>query len=182
MIQDPAEIPNLLQRAVDLLCLCLETNTSNGAPEFCGLYHGTRPADCCDFMIAHVERFGTTDAASFPGESARPLKCETVPSMNVVIQLLRPCWPVLKDDAHNPFPLNADTSLASANLLMDAVAVQCCLTSDLSDLTDSFIMGDTQLSAKMGATTPIPPRGGCAGWNFRFSIMLDACCDGRFLT
>lgn len=173
MIQDPSYLPNMLNRVVQLACECLK-DTPNGVPGFCGLYHTSSPADCCDSLTVWLERL--TTIKTFPSPWSGPLRCSTmIPMASVAIQLTRPCWPVLKIDPQNPFPGNEETSIAAANLEMDAIALYCCLMSDLSN-DDGFIKQGACLAANLGTMTPGRPQGGCASWTVRFQIELDPCC------
>lgn len=128
----------------------------------------------CDGVYVWLERLYASKG--FPGEWSGPINCgELVPVASVAIRLYRPCWPVLVDNANNPFPPSEESDTAAMNLQMDAIKMFCCLLGDLSD-PNGVILGGACLKATMGGMDPVTPKGGCAGWTLRFKLELDSCC------
>lgn len=172
-IDDPSYLPAMLTRVLDLSIACLE-DTPLGVPGASGLYHTMPPADCCDGVYVWLERI--VASKNFPTEWTGPILCgELVPVASVAVKLYRPCWPVVKDDPHNPFPPASESDIAAANLQMDAIKLFCCLMGDLGDPEGTILAGN-RLLATMGGIDPSPPTGGCAAWTVRFRLELDPCC------
>lgn len=175
MIVDPSYLPALTSRVLDLGLACLE-DTPNGAPADSGLYHTQPPADCCDGLYVWVERIFPTRA--FPADWTGPVDSGgVVPAARIAVRLYRPCWPVVKDNPHSPFPPASESDIAAANLQMDAIKLFCCILGDLSAEEDeSIILNGECLKTAMGGIDPGPPSGGCASWTLRFVIELPPCC------
>lgn len=172
VINDPSFLPLALKRAATLVCDCLEESTVNGRPAWCGLYHTTPPADCCDALLVWLDRIDTVE--NFPAPTTAALRCKNVyPMATVNMILYRPCWPVVQDASLSG--LLAPAELESVDLQMDAVAMYCCLLNDLAS-DDSVIKGGLCDFASMGALTPGPPRGGCTSWKVQFKLALPPCC------
>lgn len=181
---DLGGIALLLHRTVEYALACL-ADTPRGAPGSSGVYHTAPPADCCDSISVWLERIapggGQVPApASFPNEFSGLAKCGMYPIAHLGLRLWRPCWPILEDNAFNPFPPVEATDATAIELAMDAMALFCCIMGDLQlDDGTSIIKGGTagiDINASMGPITPLRPQGGCAGWDIRFRIELDPCC------
>lgn len=171
---DPSELPQLLDRVVQLCCNCLETSSVTGRPGWCGFYHGLAPADCCDSLVLSIERI--TTIKTFPQESMLPLRCDVLPMVSFAVQLFRPCWPTVVQNAQNPFPGNEATEIASINSMIDAAALYCCLQADLAN-HNGFVLQGNPLNTRVGQMTPGKPMGGCFSWTVHCQLELDPCCN-----
>lgn len=180
---DPGVIAVVLDRTVNLGMACLD-NTPSGAPSVSGVYHTAPPAKCCDSLSVWLERIvpGGGDPpqqATFPNEYVGAAHCNLFPIAHIAMRLWRPCWPSLVDNPFNPYPPVETTDTAGLNLAIDAMALWCCISSDLLiDDGTSIIKGGADILAGMGRIEPLPPKGGCAGWDIRFRLELDPCCIG----
>ena len=172
-IDDVSYLPQAMLATLDVVLECLD-GTPLGRPAESGLYHTSPPADCCDAVYVYVESISATK--TFPSPYQGPIQCgQLAPVVNVAVKVYRDCWPVVQDSAVAPFPPTADTTVAAANLQMDALALFCCLMSDLSD-PDGSIRGGVCVQASIGSIDPGAPQGGCTSWTIRFKLELDVPC------
>lgn len=171
-LADPAYLNDRLQMILDEVCECL-ANTTLGSPRSCFISHTSPPDDCCDFLSIWIERLLPT--YSFPATSDRVSKCNDIHRMaEVRMRLMRSCWPVVSDNAANPFPPPEKIQAASEALLIDANVMWCCVegtfTSGLG--CEAWDCLDFQMSE----LTFDRPRGGCAGVSMSFLMELTGCC------
>lgn len=173
---DASYVPQLALRLADFACACL-AETPNGPLANCGLYHGPAPADCCNSLTVSLERPFPSKGVGV--ELAGPTRCGVSLSVEFLIRWWRPCWPTAKDDPWSPFPPSSETTVAAANLIYDAIALECCLLADLNAI-QSTVLGPTlqMVPFRVGrAERPGPPKGGCAGWDLRVWFELPSCCE-----
>jgi len=181
----PELLSDVLNHILAAAETCLET-CDRPIPDAVYHHHGPRrpPADCCDFLTVHVRQIRpTTDGEG--GQSAFPASFIGVPNncgqimmaVDASLTLNRPCFPTLKDDKADPFPTPAEMQTASDELAIDARVLWCCLLAtqaagnlfppgpDFADLCD-VVWGNM-----------LPFRGGgCAGWEWEFTLNMPACC------
>lgn len=173
---NPAELNEILQLIVDDVCAGL-TCTTFGAPTDCFISH-TEPADdCCDFLAVWMD--GIWPTTGFPKvNEMEPDRCGyTTRMMKVFIRVKRACWPVVRDNATNPFPPATEIQAASEALLIDANVAWCRVASGVASgiyVPDGSGCRDFKLTRLMMDR----PRGGCAGFTMELLVELDACCDG----
>lgn len=178
---DYGYIGTLLSNTVDLVCACL-ADTPSGTPGTCTVYWSTPPddLDCGDcehngLLVAWLERISPVQ--TYPNVYTGIVSHgQTVQlKADFVVRLVRPCWPKLIQDIANPFPSRAATELAALNLDYDAALVMCCILTDLQSKTPTITGGPCQ-QVSMGGLQVDRNRGGCAGFEVRFSVGLGACC------
>lgn len=174
-------LADVMQSIVDVACECLETSSPLGRPGDCFISHNTPPDDCCDFLSVWVERIrpseGFADGQYVTGGRLWA-RCGNLSSIaDVNIRLVRPCFPVVIDDALNPFPPAIDIQAASEALAIDAWVLNCCIHTAISngELLPDDVVGSC-LEVGIGDMVPHGPNGGCAGWTWDLSIELGDCC------
>jgi len=179
-VLNPGSINDLLQTMLDVGCACL-AETPNGVPKDCYISHNTPPDDCCDFLAIWLDRIrpriGFQNAAYVTGEKVWA-RCGDVGGVaDINIRLVRPCFPTLIDDAFNPFPAASVMQAAAENLLIDVQVFRCCFT---SAACNGLIFPSDQDCQEVayGDITPYGPHGGCAGWDFTYTVELDECWVG----
>jgi len=150
-----------------------------GQPADCFLSHCLPAFDCCDFLALWIERIrpsrGFQDAAYPTGGRLWDRCCNLGSVVDFGLTLVRPCYPTLVDDAFNPFPSASDQQAATELLMVDARILMCCLQ-QASCAGDLFPSNTNCLEIGWGDLTPECPDGGCAGWTWRFTVELEACC------
>jgi hypothetical protein len=179
---NPDHINNMMQSVLDVACTCLE-DSPLGAPSDCFISHCAPPDDCCDFLSIWLDRIrprqGFENAAYITGEKVWA-KCGDVGGVaDISLRIMRDCYPVVKDNATNPFPSGVEMQTAAEALLIDLQILRCCIQ-------EANCMGilypDSEdancLEFAIGDATPECPRGGCAGWTLTFGIELDSCAYG----
>ncbi len=172
-LTDPAYINEVLQLVVDDLCVALEECTTDGAPKSCFISWTAPPDDCCDFLAVWMDELLPT--VKFPVvNTADPFQCGVMRMMRVKARLVRPCWPVVRDNAKSPFPPPGDMQAAAEALLIDSNVVWCRLVSAFAN--NFYQVNDAScLMSMMGNLKPDPPRGGCAGFTATWLMELDSC-------
>ncbi len=170
---DPAYINEVLQLVVDDLCVALEECTTAGAPKSCFISWTAPPDDCCDFLAVWMDELLPT--VKFPVvNSTDPFQCGVSRMMRVKARLVRPCWPVVRDNAKSPFPPPADIQAAAEALLIDSNVVWCRLVSAFAN--NFYQANETDcLMGMINNLKPDPPRGGCAGFTATWMMELDSC-------
>ena len=170
---DPASINEILQLVVDDLCVALEECTTAGAPQSCFISWTTPPDDCCDFLAVWMDELLPT--VKFPSvNNTDPFQCGVSRMMRVKARLVRPCWPVIRDNAKSPFPPPGDMQAAAEALLIDSNVVWCRLVSAFANnFYDQAENGC--LMAMMASLKPDEPRGGCAGFTATWLMELESC-------
>lgn len=137
----------------------------------------------CDFLSIWLERIrprvGFENAQYITGEKVWA-KCGDIGGVaDVALRLMRPCFPVAKDNATNPFPTATEMQAAAENLLIDVQVLRCCIS---ASYCAGLLFPDTPdadcLELAIGDIVPAGPRGGCAGWTLYFAIELDSCWYG----
>lgn len=173
-LNDPAYYVDLLQNIIDIGCVCLE-DTVLGVPADCYVSHCEPADDCCDFLAIWIENIYPT--RQFPAEYDGTTRActEFSPAINVGLRLMRPCVPTVVDNADNPFPPAAELDASAKDLLVDARVLWCCLAQAQSD-GSLWPEGYECLDVAWGVMDCTGPRGGCAGWTWRFAIETDQCC------
>jgi len=169
---EPGYWGDVLEGILSVACQSLST-TPLGQPSSCYVSQNRPPADCCDLLAVWTERFRPT--IKFPIEYTDYDRClEVRQMMDVVVTLLRPCWPVVVDNARSPFPDPADIDSASTSLAIDIQALW-------GGLVTAYAAGALIVSPrppdyiKWGQILPMHNEGGCAGWELRMTIDLDPC-------
>jgi len=180
VLVNPSDLNDMMQSMVDIGCLCLE-DSPDGVPKYCFISHNEPPDDCCDFLAVWLERIrprtGFENAAYTTGEKVWSRCGDVGAVMDVRLRLMRDCWPVVQDDALNPFPPVADMQAAADNLLIDLQLLRCCLSAAACNgvlYPENFEC----LEFGIGDAIPIGPRGGCAGWDLTYTFELEACTYG----
>ncbi len=169
---EPSYWADVLENILAVVCQAL-ADTPQGMPNSCYTGHAKPPDDCCDHLVVYVERFRPT--IDFPVEFNSYDRCQIVRQMmDVCILLRRPCWPVVHDNATNPFPPPADIDAASVNLMLDAQKMWQSVTRAY-DAGLLIVTPREPSFIKWGQITPGPNMGGCAGWEMRMTIDLDEC-------
>lgn len=180
-MQSYGDLGAILGNTVDLVCACL-ADTPNGTPGTCTVYWSTPPddLDCgdCDsngLLVAWLERMAPVKnwPSPYVGPSGHGIPITV--KADIAVRLVRPCWPILRQDIANPFPARSVTEPLALNLDFDASAVFCCILNDLASNTPAITDGPC-LQKMMGALEVDRNRGGCAGFTVRFSVGLGACC------
>jgi len=174
MLQNPTYLNDLMNNILAIACECME-ETPRGTPKDCFVAHCEPADDCCDFLAVYLNRI--RPVRNFPVVYEGPAECNDIRGgAEITVKLVRDCYPVVKDDARNPFPPASAIDAASQDLLMDIWQLRCCLVqahdkglffpddpSGCNDVVWQFV-------------ECVPPRGGCAGWKFSFVVELDTCC------
>jgi hypothetical protein len=173
-LQNPAYLNEILQSILDSVCLCL-ADTTLGQPEDCFISHTRPPDDCCDYLAIWMERMLPTYEFPFINEAKPDTTCGTVHRMmEVKLKLARSCYPVVADNAANPFPPPATIQAAAEALLIDANVLWCCVQCAFDD--GAPWPDDACLDARFNELVMDRPRGGCAGMTISFLLELDHCC------
>ena len=164
------------QVAVNVLAVaeaCLNDNDPAGAPENVYVSHCRPPDDCCDILSVWYEAF--RPSRNFPDTSIEPMRCNNLTvAADLQLEVLRSCYPVVRDNAKSPFPPPAAIQAAADNLNITARVLWCCMLEsyDLGLLTPDGSCVDIAF----GQMTPICPRGGCAGWLWNITVAIGPCC------
>jgi hypothetical protein len=168
----PAYVNDILQGLLDDVCACL-ANTTLGQPQDCFISHTQPPDDCCDFLAIWIDRMLPT--YSFPNVSDRVQRCNDVHRMvDVKLRLVRPCWPVVRDNAAKPFPTAEAIQQAAEGLMIDMNVIWCCVVDSVAQGIGCD--GPSCLDVLLEELRPDPPRGGCAGMTMTLRIELEGCC------
>lgn len=173
---DPALLNEALQLVLDDVCAGLVCTTS-GPTEHCFISHTAPPDDCCDFVAVWLE--GIAPTLQFPiRDDTTPDRCGEASRMATVhVRLRRACYPVLRDNASQPFPPPAEMQAAAEGLLIDANVTWCRLASGIA--SGVYVPETTGcLDFKLASLFMDRPRGGCAGFTATLLMELDPCCDG----
>jgi hypothetical protein len=169
-----AYINDTLQGILDGVYDCLAADSVLGAPEHKFLSFTRPPDDCCDYLAIWFESLQPTREFPLVGVGDAAIDCTDSRLTTVSLKLVRPCWPVVKDNPKKPFPPPAEIQAAAENLTIDANVVWCCLATGLG--SDALRADSLTLGFRMIELRPDDPRGGCAGFTVRFAIELDPCC------
>lgn len=170
----------IAQSVLDALCDCLE-GTPLGRPKDCFLSFGEANICCCDG--ATVKILGIRPGHAFPSSQLNSGAviwdrcCDMGRIADMELSWVRPCYPILVNNATNPCPSPADEQNATEALLIDAMTVSCCLP--FSNCGGASILGDSVDCSDIGwgELVPTGPEGaGCAGWKWHFEVELDSCC------
>lgn len=149
-------------------------------------HHGPRrpPGDCCSHLTVHVRQIRPTSdgeggQTQFPGTFIGiPNNCGQVQmAVDASLTLSRDCFPTLKDDKSDPFPTAAEMQAASDELAIDARVLWCCLLA--AQAAGTLLPPGPQFADLVDVVwgTMSPFRGGgCAGWEWEFTLNLPSCC------
>lgn len=172
---EAATINDVLHGIMEHVYACLD-NTTLGQPKDKFLSFTRPPDDCCDYLAVWFEDLLPT--VNFPAVFDGEDDCGVVQRMmEVKLKLVRPCWPILKDNANSPFPAPSEIAAAAENLTIDANVLWCCL-SDGFNGSDVWPEGDSLcLGSKLQSLRPDKPRGGCAGMTATVWVELEGCCN-----
>lgn len=172
-----AYINDILQALLDHTYACLEY-TTYGQPDQAFLAFTRPPDDCCNYVAIWFDEMKET--VEFPMEFTGFDQCNEARRMiRVKVKLVRSCWPVIRDNAIQPFPEPSEIATAAEKLTVDANILWCCLSSGFSDPEGPFTDAMRELDVKMESLVPDDPRGGCAGMTATLWVELDPCCDGE---
>lgn len=118
-------------------------------------------ACCSDGQLSiHVDRLYVYK--DFPAEQGQVIVCVAPLAADMVITLLR-CFPSLKDDGSAP---TADEiGSASEDLYQDLYVLTRCIICNLSSR-------GKYLSSIFRGSRILPPQGGCAGVELKFTVAL----------
>lgn len=171
MSGETTNLASVVNSVLAVACSCLADSLGE-TPGTCKIYHTKPPDDCCDFLAVWVERVRPT--VKFPADYAGAASDGSgLHAMaDIAIEIKRSCWPVISDNATNPFPPVEQTDAATLSLLDDAAHLWCCV---MAAAQNGTISGDCS-DVRVGALEPLAPKGGCAGWIMRLSVELDTCC------
>jgi hypothetical protein len=153
------------------------TCTLYGPVEHCFISHTTPPDDCCDFVAVWIDGIEPTRQFPIP-DDVTPDRCGEMSRMvSARIRLRRSCYPVVRDNAKQPFPPPSEMQAAAEGLLIDANVTWCRLASGIASglYTPD---GSGCLDYKLAGLVMDRPRGGCAGFTATLLMELDPCCDG----
>lgn len=172
---DAAYLNNILQSLLDHVYGCLE-NTVSGQPADRFMSFTRPPDDCCDYVAVWFD--GIYPTKEFPDIWTGVDRCGDVRRMmRVKVKLVRPCWPVIKDNAKAPFPTPISIETAAEKLTIDANALWCCLAGGFQS-GEAWFGGDSDcLYTRMESLVPDAPRGACAGMTATVLIELEGCCS-----
>lgn len=159
-------------------------DTTSGQPTDHYVAHGPPAVDCCDLVVAYAEYVRPSVGFGVQAQyvtGGRVLdQCGNVGRVaDIVIELWRPCYPTVVDNAYSPFPPAEDIDAASKSLLEDAWVLQCALISASCNGTifPPYI-GQHCLNVAWGDMKPLGPKGGCAGWSWLLTLELDMSTCG----
>jgi hypothetical protein len=171
---DPGYVNDTLQAILDYAYDCLE-NTTLGLPTYKFLSFTRPPNDCCDSLSVWFDAMLPTQ--EFPRVYDGVDKCGDIHRMmRVKLKLVRPCWPVLADNAANPFPPPSSIQEAAEALTIDSNVLWCCLGNGFAT-GDAWLDGNPSLlDTRIESLVPDEPRGGCAGFTMTIYVELDSCC------
>jgi len=159
-------------------------STSTGQPNEAYISHNAPAVDCCDILVVYAEFIRPSIGMGFNAQyvtGGRVLnQCNNLGRvLDLVIELWRPCFPTVVDNAYHPFPATEDTDAAARALLEDAWALQCSL---IGAACDGSIWPDSVsrdcLDMAWGDMQPLGPQGGCAGWRWLLTFELDMSTCG----
>lgn len=168
----PTYWADVLESVLSVCCQSLK-DTPMGMPTNCYVGHSRPADDCCDHLIVWVEQMRPT--VQFPNEFAGPDQCHDVRAMmDVVVTLRRPCWPTIVDNARNPFPEPSAIDTAATSLLID-IQTMWAAAQQAYDAGSLWFTPHAPDYIKWGHIRPMQNEGGCAGWEMRFTLDLDAC-------
>lgn len=138
----------------------------------------------CDILVVYAEFIRPSIGMGFNAQyvtGGRVLnQCNDLGRvLDLVIELWRPCFPAVTDNAYNPFPAPEETDAAAKALLEDAWALQCALTGAACD-GSIWPAGVARgcLDMAWGDMAPLGPKGGCAGWRWLLTFELDMSTCG----
>jgi hypothetical protein len=129
----------------------------------------------CDFLTVWlVRQYPTQTFPAWKDSASKP--CEPVrAAIEIEVRLVRPCYPVLQDNAQDPFPPPPLIDAAAKDLLIDARVLWCCLQRAFDE--GEFYPPDMEcLDVKWGEMMFHGPQGGCAGWKWRITLEGEPCC------
>jgi hypothetical protein len=176
VLDDAALIASSL---AELLCDCLEEESTLGAVERCVVSHGAAvEANCNSQLAVWWDGFAPFFATGDEVDSRLDVgTCRTdmVWRGTLVARLVRRCYPYAQPVGRTAIMLPTPDELlaAASGLLVDARILMCCFPESIVTAIPDGVLAQSLVQA----ITRVDPSAGLAGWEIRAIVQLDGWFD-----